>query len=288
MNVLTISGSRADYGILQPVIQAMRKEFEVEEMTLNHLGYFENSFSSVRRRLEEKRPDVVVILGDRWEILAAVTAAHLQRIPIAHIGGGDVTEGSYDDAMRDCITRMSSLHFVSNDQAAARVSLLMGSKNVHLVGSPGIEYLKGATWRKERPFQSPYVVVAYYPETIDGTNEIQKVIESLPDDLQVFLMPNPDRGSQEIREAIEHHCRLMNQEGYARAIAYEALPHEDFLNLIYHAKEFIGNSSALLYEAPFLGVQTRMIGKRQRGRVIPLDCEKSCERIVDILKAWKP
>ena len=93
--------------------------------------------------------DLVLLLGDRFEILAAATAAHLQRIPIAHIGGGDVTEGSYDDAMRDCISRFASIHFVTSTSAMARLSH-HGYRNVHLVGNPGIDFIRHAEWKKER------------------------------------------------------------------------------------------------------------------------------------------
>src|SRR3990167_8157146 len=88
-------------------------------------------------------PEVMMVLGDRFEILAAATAAHLLRVPIAHIGGGDVTEGSYDDAMRDSISRMAAVHFVTSTSAMARLSH-MGLRNVHLVGNPGIDYIRNA------------------------------------------------------------------------------------------------------------------------------------------------
>src|SRR3990167_454162 len=104
--------------------------------------------------------DVMLILGDRFEILAAATAAHLQRIPIAHIGGGDVTEGSYDDAMRDCISRMCSIHFVTSTASMARLTH-MGFHNVHLVGNPGIDYIRNADWKRAPPLAQHYVVVSY-------------------------------------------------------------------------------------------------------------------------------
>lgn len=273
MKICVVTGSRADYGLLEWPIKTMKEShfFQVEVLKL--WGF---SHSKAFDRVNEiERPDLFMVLGDRFEILGATTAAHLQRIPIAHIAGGDVTEGSYDDAMRDCISRMADIHFVTSSSAMARLTH-MGCKNIHLVGSPGIDYIRKAKWKRERPFNEPYVVVSYQAETIDGTNEIDKVIEYVSDKNPVFMMPNPDRGNDAIRESILRFCR-----GH---IAYDFLPHDEFLNLIYHCNEFIGNSSAMLYEAPEMKVRTRMIGKRQRGRTIPWGDGNASERIVHALK----
>ena len=212
--------------------------------------------------------------------------AHLERIPIAHIAGGDVTEGSYDDAMRDCISRMASIHFVTSTSAMARLSS-MGYTNIHLVGNPGIDYIKHADWKKERPIEEPYVVINYQAETIDGTNEIEDLLLSLDDQgcgrnnkiyPRVIVLPNPDRGSDEIIESIR---KLPHPEG---SQIHESLPHDEYLNLIFHCDELIGNSSSILYEAPELEIKTRMIGKRQRGRTIPWGDGFASQRILNILK----
>ena len=225
-------------------------------------------------------PDLIMLLGDRHEIMTTAFIAHLNRVPIAHIGGGDVTEGSYDDAMRDAISRMASLHFVTSTSAMARLTH-MGFHNVHLVGNPAIDYIKNMPWRKDRPYERPYVVVSYQPETLDGTNDIEKVIASLPaGKLAVFIMPNLDNGSEAIRDAIESYCG----NHAADALWFDGLPHAQFLNLIAHCEEFWGNSSSMLYEAPELKVKVRMFGKRQRGRVIPFGDGYASERIVKILK----
>jgi UDP-N-acetylglucosamine 2-epimerase (non-hydrolysing)/GDP/UDP-N,N'-diacetylbacillosamine 2-epimerase (hydrolysing) len=223
--------------------------------------------------------DWMLVLGDRFEVLGAVLAAHLLRIPIAHIAGGDRTEGSYDDAMRDCISRLATLHFVTNELSLARLRS-MGYSNVHLVGSPGIDYIRHASWDTGSPMKVPYVVVSYQSETIDGTNEIEHVLATLPDKFAVFLLPNPDRGSEAIRTRILAYCEDHD------ALAYDVLPHDEFLNLLRYADEFIGNSSAIFYEAPELGVPTRLIGKRQRGRVQPWGDGQASERIVKILKQF--
>ena len=277
MKVLVVSGSRADYGLLDPVAKAL----EVPIHKWWGLS-FEQAFTEAQSQLEMVRPDVLVILGDRYEMLAVATAAHLLRVPIAHIGGGDVTEGSYDDAMRDAISRMASLHFVTSTSAMARLSH-MGFRNIHLVGNPGIDYIRKVDWKKKRPYPEPYVVVSYQAETLNDENEIDRVIREIPDKFAVFIMPNPDRGSEAIRKAIHDHCRLERWR-VPGCIYHDSLPHDEFLNLIAHCDEFIGNSSSMLYEAPELGIKTRMIGKRQKGRTIPWGDGNASQRIATILK----
>lgn len=279
MKITIVTGSRADAGLLEWPIKTMQEDSFFQGQILKIWGAtFDQAFYTCTESFTAERPDVVLILGDRYEILAAATAAHLLRVPIAHIAGGDVTEGSYDDAMRDAVSRMAGIHFVTSTSAMARLSH-MGFRNIHLVGNPSIDYIRNAAWKKERPFPEPYVVVSYQPETIDGTDDIAGVINSLPDCFQVFIYPNDDRGSIEIRRTIKDYVACNPQR-----IAYDFLPHGEFLNLIAHCDEFIGNSSAMLYEAPELGIKTRMVGKRQRGRTIPWGDGFASLRMVNILK----
>ena len=278
MKVLVVTGSRADFGMLEWPIKKLREDpfFEVEVVKVWNFTFSE----AYEEIIAGSRPEVLMILGDRYEILAVATAAHLLRIPIAHIGGGDVTEGSYDDAMRDAISRMASIHFVTSTSAMARLTH-MGFKNIHLVGSPGIDYIKHADWKKAAPIVKPYVVVSYQAETMDGTDNFVDLVQSLkPDKFAVFIRPNPDRGSDRINKYLD------SIEG--PHTVYDFLPHDEFLNLIYHCDEFIGNSSSMLYEAPELGVKVRMIGKRQRGRVIPWGDGYASERIIKVLKYSHP
>jgi len=274
MKICVVTGSRADLGLLEWPIKLLKADpfFEVEVLKV-----WNDSFSSAFLHFQSIETDVVLVLGDRFEILACATAAHLKRIPIAHIGGGDVTEGSYDDAMRDNISRMSSIHFVTSTSAMARLTH-MGCKNVHLVGNPGIDYIKHADWKKERPIKEPYVVINYQAETIDGTNEIEELMSNLDYRVRVFILPNPDRGSDDIIKSIHEftHPKGSQIHGF--------LPHDEYLNLIYHCDELIGNSSSMLYEAPELGVKTKMIGKRQRGRTLPMGDGFASHRILNILR----
>ena len=269
IRVAVIIGSRADDGLLIWPIKLMKEDsgFEVEVWCCPLSTEW------------EFHPDWILLLGDRWEIMHAAVEAHLHRVPIAHIAGGDRTEGSYDDAMRDCISRLSTVHFVTNEQAFTRLRAA-GYVHVHLVGSPGIDYIRYGDWLRERPIAEPYVVVSYQAETIDGTNELPALLDLLPEKLPVFIMPNLDRGSDEIRQ------QIMTYSEQHRCLVYDALLHNDFLNLLAHCDEFIGNSSAIFYEAPELGVPTRLVGKRQRGRVRPWGDGHASERIVAILKSF--
>lgn len=264
MNLAIISGSRADYGLLEWPTKLLREDpyFSVAEIKMWGLTP-PQALQAASEYLDDAKPDCVLILGDRYEIMAAAWAAHLQRIPIAHIGGGDVTKGSYDDAMRDCISRMARIHLATSRRAQVRL-YLMGCRNVHLVGNPSIDYIRNAPWKGERPYAEPYVVVSYQAETIDGIFDLSEVIDAIADRKAIWITPNPDRGNDlSVGQSFEH---------------------AEFLNLLYHCEEFIGNSSAILYEAPELGVKCRMIGKRQLGRVQPWGDGKASERIVKILK----
>ena len=154
----------------------------------------------------------------------------------------------------------------------------MGLRNIHLVGNPGIDYIRNAAWKMARPIAEPYVVVSYQAETIDGTNDIRPLMINLDPHIKaVFIMPNHDRGSENIRKEIETLARTDD-------VIHDFLPYPEFLNLIYHCEEFIGNSSSMLYEAPEFLIKTRMIGKRQRGRTIPFGDGNASARMVNILK----
>ena len=285
MKVLILSGSRADLGILHFPVSLMQTDpfFDVTFASII-CEDFPGAFRAAAELYESRKPDLLFILGDRWEIMAAATAAHLQRIPIAHLGGGDVSEGSYDDAMRDCISRMAAIHFVTSSSSLARL-IHYGLKCVHLVGNPAVDYIQQAAWQRPRAIAEPYVLVSYQAETIDGKDDMDWWINIPADKTQIYMRPNPDLGSDEINGIIE--SRL-----YGNNRAYDYVSHDEFLNLLYHCDEFIGNSSAIFYEAPFLkpgGVPCRLIGKRQRGRVIPWGGEgRASERIVDALKRWTP
>lgn len=262
MNISIITGSRADYGLLEWPLKCLREDpfFSVAEVRLWGNAPAEAVVNTATWFAQNDETHYVLLLGDRYEVLAAAFSAHLKRIPIAHIGGGDVSGCDHDDAMRDCISRLATLHFVTSFAAQSRLSAL-GYQNIHLVGNPGVDYLKNADWRKPRMIEEPYVVVAYYPESNDDTAELPAVYEAIGNRKAVWITPNGDTPP-----------------------AGASLEHADFLNLLLYADEFIGNSSAMFYEAPELGVKCTLVGKRQQGRVRAWGDGKATERIIRILK----
>src|SRR3990167_727733 len=200
MKITVAMGSRADFGLLEMPIKALQADPYFQGQILDVRGHkFDMAFSVATQSLEADRPDMLLLLGDRFEILAVATAAHLLRVPIAHIAGGDVTLGSYDDAMRDCISRMATIHFPTSHNAALRLQV-RGYDNVHMIGNLALDFILNGDWKRERPIAEPYVVVSYQCETIDGTNDIMRLLLELPEDKhQCFVMPNADSGSYAIR-----------------------------------------------------------------------------------------
>ena len=274
--ILVISGSRADFGLLEMPVKALRE------------AGFNVSFYKIWDRGFDKpddmfpfgpAPDLVMLLGDRHEILHAALEAHLQRIPIAHIAGGDVTKGSYDDAMRDCISRLATIHFPTSVQAELR---LIGDsyENIHMIGNLALDYIKHGDWDTLWEYDKPYIVISYQPETLadDPVKTFRDLLPSLPKDInRYYILPNPDRGSDEV-EALIRDIALPDD------VIVGNLPRAAWLKLLKNCDEFIGNSSSLLYEAPFLGIKTRLVGNRQEGRVIPEGDGNSSQRIVEVLK----
>ena len=271
--ILVISGSRADYGLLEMPVKALHYAgFDVE---------FVKIWEGRKPPFQDGKPDMILLLGDRHEIMYAALQAHLERIPIAHIAGGDVTKGSYDDAMRDCISRLATIHFPTSVQAELR---LIGNayENIHRIGNLALDYIKHGDWKRERPIAEPYVVVSYQPETMaaDPVATLRKLLPQLPyDKTRVYMLPNPDRGSDEV-------TKLIRDVALPDDKVIESLPRNEWLNLLHHCDEFIGNSSSLLYEAPFMGIKTRIVGNRQEGRVIPEGDGNSSQRIVEVLTKW--
>ena len=223
-------------------------------------------------------PDLIVVLGDRYEILAATTAALIMRIPVAHISGGDVTEGAYDDAIRHSITKMSHLHFPSTEEYRKRV-IQLGEQpdRVFNVGALGVENIKKLPLmskeeiEKEIDFKidSNTFLVTYHPVTLgnrtakDDIDDFIAALEERKDLRIIFTMPNSDTGSQAIVDAINEF--VANNPN--RAIAYKSLGIKRYLSVMKYAGAVVGNSSSGLLEVPSFGIPTLNIGDRQKGRM---------------------
>ncbi len=329
--ICAVTGSRADWGLLRPVLEAIREEprlilqlvvtgshldlsqgntqdsipadgFEIDARVDIDLGV--DTVVGVTRslgrgvmafadQLSILKPDLLLVLGDRYEILAAVQAALIARIPVAHIAGGDVTEGAYDDAIRHSITKMSHLHFVTNQAAYQRVLQLGEPEHrVFLTGSPGIDQLKNTPLltRAELAsaldfqFQERNLAVTFHPATLDEEDAVDQVdqllaaIDQLGEDTGViFTGSNADTRGDSVNARIADYA-----VEHERSKWFFSLGQQRYYSLVAQADAVVGNSSSGLYEAPSLGTPTVNIGSRQDGRLKAdsvIDCPPRADMI---------
>ena len=220
----------------------------------------------------------MVVLGDRYEILAAATAALIDRIPIAHVHGGEITEGAYDDAIRHSITKMSHLHFASTEEYRKRI-IQLGEQpdTVWYVGAIGVENIKKLPLMGKEEIEESInfkldentILVTYHPVTLGyhtAEQDIKEFIDALVErkDLRViFTMPNSDTGAQAMVDAIN--AFVANNSD--RAVAYKSLGVIRYLSVMRQVAAVVGNSSSGLVEVPSFGIPTLNIGDRQKGRI---------------------
>ena len=239
------------------------------------------------------KPDIIIVLGDRFEILAAVIAAHIIGISVAHIAGGDVTEGAVDDAIRHCITKMSQLHFPGCEQSAKRI-VQMGEEpdRVFNVGEPGVENCLNLKLMSRNELSEnlnfainchDYSVVTFHPVTMENNTAIEQVyqlIYAMDDQKGMFYiitMANADAGGRVINE-------IWQKEGKKREnwLVVPSLGVLRYLSAVKYAKLVIGNSSSGVIEVPALGTPTINIGDRQKGRMMAesvIQCDPAQDQI---------
>lgn len=228
--------------------------------------------------LQRLAPDLLVVLGDRFEALAVAQAALVLRIPVAHLHGGEITEGAYDDAMRHAITKMAALHFTSTEAYRRRV-MQMGEppETVFNVGALGLDHLRRsepmpldeAAVSLGLPLREPYFLVTYHPVTA-GDEDPEAVVEALlraieafPGHLAVLTYPNADNGGRGIITKMNSYAAAHP----ARAVVVPSLGSQRYLAMLSRAQAVIGNSSSGIIEAPSWCVPTVDVGIRQRGRL---------------------
>jgi len=245
------------------------------------------ALSGIGAAVESLAPEIIVLLGDRYEILAAATAAMLQRIPIAHLHGGEVTEGALDDSMRHAITKMSQWHFAAAEPYRQRI-IQMGEapERVFTVGAPGLDHLVRTPLMGTDEIKAelninpahPYFLITHHPTTLgdeDATQEIIALLAALdcfPEHSLVFTGVNADAGHDTIAQTI-HEYVLHNNK---RARLFSSLGQRRYLSAMQNAAAVIGNSSSGILEAPSCNVPTVNIGLRQKGRLRAetiLDCD---------------
>lgn len=253
---------------------------------------------SFSEALEELKPCVLVILGDRFEMLAVASAATIARIPIAHIHGGESTEGLIDEPIRHAITKMAHLHFtVTNTYQRRVIQLGENPARVFNVGAPGIDNIHNLSLlskvQLERALNfslgEKYMVVTFHPVTLESAtaeNQFNQLLDALDNFNNfhiIFTKPNADTDGRIISNQID---KFVSQQR-RRCISFQSMGQLLYLSAVKNANVVVGNSSSGIIEAPSLKVPTVNIGDRQRGRVKApsvVDCEPKSVDIVNAIQ----
>ena len=243
--------------------------------------------------IEKLNPDLLLILGDRYEIFVAATCAMMMNIPIAHINGGESTEGAIDEQIRHAITKMSHIHFPGSEYYKERI-IKMGEEpwRVHNVGQSGIENIKNLELLNKEEITSILKInskkriflITYHPVTLDIDNidsQMDNLLSALKDyDAElVFTYPNADFGNKKIVDKL-----IGFKDKYTNVHLFYSLGQLRYLSIMKHCNVVIGNSSSGILEAPYFKIPVVNIGDRQKGRIrssniIDVSCEK--EDIID-------
>lgn len=314
--ICVVTGTRAEYGLLKPLIEKIDHDKNMELQLVVTGMHLSPEFGLTYKEIEQDGfyiternemllssdtpngitksvglgiigfadiftrllPDLVVLLGDRYEALAAATAAMIHKIPIAHIHGGELTLGAIDDAIRHSITKMSTLHFTSTEEYRKRV-IQLGEEpdRVFCVGSLGVENIKKQKLLDKGKLEqsigysleNPYVVVTFHPATLEN-NTAETQVENLLKALNqfkeyhiIFTKANADSEGRVINQKIDEYVNA----NVDRAIVFVSLGMVRYLSILKYCEMVIGNSSSGLIEAPSLKIPTVNIGNRQMGRV---------------------
>lgn len=329
--VCVVTGSRAEYGLLCWLMKEIQSspalELQVVATGMHLSPEFGLTFRNIEEdgfRIDEKvemllssdtpagiaksiglgtigfadafarlKPDIVVLLGDRFEIFAAAQAALVARIPLAHLHGGETTEGAIDEAFRHAITKMAHLHFTATEEYRQRViqlgeeparvfnfgaAAIDGIRNQKLLSRPELEQTLGLSFGERN------LLVTFHPVTLEADTagqqfgELLAALDDFPDTRIIFTMPNADTGGRVVRKLIEGYVAAHPR----RAAAYDSLGQLRYFSVMSQADAVVGNSSSGLIEAPSFHVGTINIGDRQTGRVKAasvIDCEPMRESI---------
>ena len=256
-----------------------------------------NAVKGFAQRFREDRPDMVVILGDRTEMLGVAFAAMNERIPIAHIYGGEVTAGAVDDSVRHAITKMSYLHFTSAKAYRHRV-IQLGEEpeRVFNVGALGVEniltqnLLGGKEIRNQMgiPDGMEFAVVTFHPETLEEcstSKQVEELMGAMEDFDNIFFLitaANADSGGEEVNRLLQEFSRIHENSRFVYNLGMKR-----YLSAVKNASFVLGNSSSGILEAPVLGTPTVNVGDRQKGRLMAetiVNCETEREKIIESIR----
>ena len=328
--ICVVTGARADYGCLRWVMQGIRDSPALELQIIATGMHLSPEFGLTYREIERDgfaidskiemllsadsasalakstglgligfgealqrlRPDLLFVLGDRFEIFAAAAAATLARIPIAHAHGGETSEGAFDEALRHSITKMSHLHFVAAEAYRERVIQLgEDPERVFLVGGLGLDNVAKLRLLERGALEAALgfelgrksLLITFHPVTLENATSASQMdallgaLSSLEDTQLIFTLPNAETGGRVLIEMIERFVA-----GRSNARAYASLGEQRYLSCIRHVDGVVGNSSSGLIEVPSFKKGTINIGDRQRGRLRAasvIDCEPSRQGI---------
>lgn len=332
--VCILTATRAEYGLLRPVIQKLRtyESLDVKvvvtgahlspEFGLTYEG-IERDGIQIDRKIEillssdnpssisksmglaligfadyfsELQPDLLVVLGDRYETLAVCCAAMNQRIPIAHLYGGETTEGAVDEAYRHAITKLSYLHFTSTEQYRKRVIQLgEDPSRIFNVGALGVENILNEEILSKEELEMSlgfslgerYVVVTYHPVTLEtassevGFKALLEALDAFPDLGILFTKANADADGRIINKLIDTYVSC-----HPNSIAVASLGMKRYLSAVKHSAAVIGNSSSGIIEVPSMHIPTVNIGDRQKGRLMAdgvINCNSTTKDLVRAL-----
>jgi UDP-N-acetyl-D-glucosamine 2-epimerase, UDP-hydrolysing len=321
--ICVITGTRAEFGLLRPLIELINKDIELQLQliatgmhlspefgyTLDEIiasGFVVNkkvecllssdtsvgisksialAVSGFADALEDLQPDLVVVLGDRTEILGAVIAAGMANIPIAHLHGGETTEGAYDEAIRHSITKFSHLHFTSTEVYRKRV-IQLGEQpdRVFNVGAISLDSIKKLKLLDREAFEKSIdfnlkkrnVLITYHPVTLEKEAPIETfeniltALDELGDTGLIFTHANSDKNGRIINKMIAEYVEAHKD----KAIAFKSLGQLRYLSALQFIDFVIGNSSSGILEVPAFHIPTINIGDRQKGRIC-------CESIIN-------
>jgi GDP/UDP-N,N'-diacetylbacillosamine 2-epimerase (hydrolysing) len=317
--IAVITGTRAEYGLLKPLIQAIDTNDSLDlqlvvtamhlspeyGMTINEIikdGFpivkkiesllssdsavgitksISLAMASFAETFDEQNPDIIVILGDRTEMLAAAIAANMANIPIAHIHGGETTEGAYDEGIRHAITKMSYWHFTSAEEYRQRV-IQLGEhpERCYNVGAVGLDSIKNLPLLSKTDFETQInfkltrktALVTYHPVTLESStaeSQFQTILDALDstDNLNIiFTHANSDKDGKIINEMIVKYVK----DNEHKSVEFKSLGQLRYLSALKYVDLVVGNSSSGIIEVPYYNIPTLNIGDRQKGRVAPI------------------
>lgn len=334
--ICVVTGTRAEYGLLTPLMHEIKNDVDLElqviatgmhlspeygltykeiekdfnidkkiEIVLSSdtsigisksMGLAQISFAEAYNELS---PDIIVVLGDRYETLSAVTTAMISRLPIAHLSGGELTYGAIDDSIRHAITKMSNIHFVATEEYRKRV-IQLGENDAYVFnfGEAGLDNLFNLKLLDREEFEksidfklnSKNIIFTYHPTTVDSEkkiiNDIDNILEvlgELEDTNIIFTKANSDVGGRIINSKLENFV----QQNSSNSKLFASLGQLRYLSALKYVDAIVGNTSSGIVEAPSFKIGSINIGHRQDGRVKSdsvIDCNTSKESIKNAFK----